>query len=502
MSLKVPESIVFHFLFELEMKTYEFARNILGRHRETFQVSDGRIYSCCVKDDVSLVVDTRGHKNPGNKVDTSDVVNHIKSFPSYVSHYTRAHSPNRRYLNSDLTVKKMYDLYVAWCGENDKIPVKEKMYYHVFSTQFNLHFKPPLKDTCQFCDSQNNKLASASEQEKVAIEREKELHLRKAEKARECLKQDKEKCSDDYFVFTFDLQKALAFPKLTTSTAYYKRNLYVYNFGCHVFNTNKAFMYVWPETEGSRGSQEIAACLVNHITTHAKGAKHIVTYSDCCTGQNRNIKLVLSLMKYLQKKETKTEIINMKFLVSGHSYLPNDSDFSFIEKRAKNTSNIFSPRDWYNIILECRKSNKYSLTEMNHEHFFSTKNLQEAITNRKKTEKGDSVNWLKMRWIRLEKKEPFTIKFKFTNSDEMDFECINIQKKVKGRPMSTLANVEQALLYPEARAISLAKKKDMMELLKFIPPIHHDYYMSLKTERGSSCKPTEDEDEQSFFYID
>lgn len=103
------------------------------------------------------------------------------------------------------------------------------MYYHVFSTHFNLHFKAPLKDTCQVCDGLKNRLLVVDEDERRVVEIEKELHLRKAQKARETLKEDQIICSDDFYVFTIGLQKALAFPKLLTSVAYYKRNLYVYD---------------------------------------------------------------------------------------------------------------------------------------------------------------------------------------------------------------------------------------------------------------------------------
>lgn len=238
-------------------------------------------------------------------------------------------------MSPDLTIKKMYDLYVKWCDENLKNPVKEKMYYHVFSTNFNLHFKPPLKDTCQKCDGLQNRLLSASEDEKKTIKIEKELHLRKAELARESLKEDKGRCHDDNLVLTFDLQKALAFPKLSTSVSYYKRNMYVYNLGVHVFNNNQAYMYVWPETEGSRGSQEIISCLLKHLAGHVNHVKHVVMYSDSCGGQNRNIKVTLSLMKYLQTQNGNTETIDLKFVVPGHSYLTNDTDFSFVEKKQK-----------------------------------------------------------------------------------------------------------------------------------------------------------------------
>ena len=58
-------------------------------------------------------------------------------------------------------------------------------------------------------------------------------------------------------------------------------------------------------------------------------------YSDSCSGQNRNIKTVLSLLKLVQSEDIKAKSIELKFLLSGHSYLPNDADFAVIEAYAK-----------------------------------------------------------------------------------------------------------------------------------------------------------------------
>lgn len=103
-------------------------------------------------------------------------------------------------------------------------------------------------------------------------------------------------------------------------------------------------MLVWPETEGSCGSQEIASCLIKYIKTYPANFEKIITYSDSCTRQNRNIKTVLSLLKLDQIMEIKAKSIEMKFLVSGHSYLPNDSDFTIIESHAKKNSKHFFSR--------------------------------------------------------------------------------------------------------------------------------------------------------------
>lgn len=74
-----------------------------------------------------------------------------------------------------------------------------------------------------------------NEDERKVIETE---HLRKAQKARESLKTTRVDVLK-IIVLTFELQKVLAFPKLSTPVANYKRNLFVYDFGVHILITKK-----------------------------------------------------------------------------------------------------------------------------------------------------------------------------------------------------------------------------------------------------------------------
>lgn len=81
------------------------------------------------------------------------------------------------------------------------------------------------------------------------FETEEQLHLSKALQARQSLKKDKAAVSGASYVVPFDLEKVFPYPKLTTSVAYYKRNMYVYNFGIYCFNNDSGYMYMWNETE-------------------------------------------------------------------------------------------------------------------------------------------------------------------------------------------------------------------------------------------------------------
>ena len=59
--------------------------------------------------------------------------------------------------------------------------------------------------------------------------------------------------------------------------------------------------------------------------------RSLVTYSDGCGGQNKNSTLIAFLYD-LHTREI-YEVLNHKFLVHGHTFLENDTDFSQIEKR-------------------------------------------------------------------------------------------------------------------------------------------------------------------------
>jgi len=116
----------------------------------------------------------------------------------------------------------MYRLYVEHCHQKSLQPVKESYYRHVFDTEFNLSFHQPLKDTCQKCDKFKMLLDVSPSRE---IEVQREIHLRKAEKIRAKLNSSKETTSSSDLCFTFDQQKTLITPSISTGVAYYKRQL-------------------------------------------------------------------------------------------------------------------------------------------------------------------------------------------------------------------------------------------------------------------------------------
>ena len=52
--------------------------------------------------------DKRGKKAPPNKTDEDAILHHINSYHPQISHYRREHAPNRRYLESHLSIRNMW----------------------------------------------------------------------------------------------------------------------------------------------------------------------------------------------------------------------------------------------------------------------------------------------------------------------------------------------------------------------------------------------------------
>lgn len=70
--------------------------------------------------------------------------------------------------------------------------------------------------------------------------------------------------------------KGGAFSRNHHIVTYYKRNMYAYQLGVHHLATDKSYMYVWNETIGSRGSQEIASSLAARVRSQANDKKYLI----------------------------------------------------------------------------------------------------------------------------------------------------------------------------------------------------------------------------------
>ena len=160
---------------------------------------------------------------------------------------------------------------------------------------------------------------------------------------------------------TFDLQKTLSLPKLSTGLAFYLRQLWLYNFGIHWIDAgkNRAHFNIRTENQAGQGSEEIGSSLLAFIEDTGIGSSptpcQLITWCDNCTGQNKNF-IILCVWQYLIATKN-FSAIEQKFPESGHTFLDSDRDFAPIEKNVRKVQNIYTIDQYSQIFIESQTKN-------------------------------------------------------------------------------------------------------------------------------------------------
>ena len=169
----------------------------------------------------------------------NDVRNHILSFPTVDSHYCRFET-TRKYLESNLNVRKMYDLYAQKCTKEQLKMLKETYYRYIFKTEFNLAFHQLKKDRCDKCEAykaQKNNSVAVTEIEESNYQE----HLSEKTSMRANREADKQSGQP---VLCFELENVITLPKAEISSFFYKRKLNLYNMTGHLVEPTRLLLYM------------------------------------------------------------------------------------------------------------------------------------------------------------------------------------------------------------------------------------------------------------------
>lgn len=136
-----------------------------------------------------------------------------------------------------------------------------------------------------------------------------------------------------YFV-TFDLQKTLPLPKLSTSIVFYLMPLWLYNLGVHLSSStqNGASFQLWTEDEGGRGCEEVCSTLMSFLDISNIRNGHLIAWSDSCAGQNKNFHTICFWQLLIKQK--RFSCIDHKLPEPGHSFMDSGRDFTHVEQEA------------------------------------------------------------------------------------------------------------------------------------------------------------------------
>lgn len=442
-----------------------------------------------LKDNIT-VTDKRGlHKNrPRSITDETKlkIREHINSFPRQESHYSRGKTENE-YLSANLNLNIMFKLFSE---KHPDISISKRVYVHVFQSDFKLKFGIPRSDTCKTCDSYFIKICAEENEQKLrSLQIESERHHMRAEAAYSQLREDQKaaQINQNNVVLFTDLQQVLYCPTLKHSSVFYQRQYSSFNYAVHDGGSGDAYMMLWHECVAQRGANEIASCFLRYITEKYKPLEHgeerkLTVWSDRCVGQNNNWRMV-SMYQLLIISKFFTQI-NQKFLVSGHSFLPCDRDFSLIERKKK-TAVVHCPRDWIEVLVSARPSNPFTVIYMDQADFKDFSVVEKGL---KKTADLKITEYL---WLQLNADDPTSVKVRKQHNILQPWQTFSLNKPQHGKghrnELPLVLNISQLKpAYNAPLPIKPQKKKDLLDMCQYLPVDKRLFYENL----SSGVSPT------------
>ncbi|CAH1959718.1 unnamed protein product [Acanthoscelides obtectus] len=266
-----------------------------------------------------------------------------------------------------------------------------------------------------------------TEESRIKIQQDSELHHRKAEAGYRFLKEDIEssKVSTTKHVLCIDMQQVLFCPTLTHSSVFYQRQYSCYNICIHNGGLNNARMNLWHESIAVRGSAEIVSALLAYIEDHFDILKpgeerHLILWSDRCVGQNNNWKVV-NLCHYLVQCHYFT-IVEQKFLCSGYSFLPCDRNFALIEQRKK-VCKVYVPDMWKEVIESASHKNAFEVKLLQQNDF------KDFAPIEKNVKKNPNLKITQYMWFRYSADDPSNVNVRPSHNTFAPWTSFNIFTK-------------------------------------------------------------------------
>jgi len=166
--------------------------------------------------------------------------------------------------------------------------------------------------------------------------------------------------------------------------------------------------------------------------------------------------------------------------LSGHSFLPNDSELGDVECAIKRQQRLYTVEDYINTMKASRINKKFVITRMEGKDFVSIESLLKQIVNRKSDTCGEKISWLQAREISLRKDKPFSI-FMRTSFSSSSASEIEIGKKSLGRRKNVFVP-KLPSLWPSGKPLSVPKLADIRSLLPLVPIDCQALYLGLLSD--------------------
>lgn len=398
----------------------------------------------------------------------------ISGLPTVVSHYSRTDNKHRKYLDADLSIAELHRRFIASNPDLKNVISYEKM-RETFNFDFNLSFGVPRKDICNVCEKFKVEIESAKvNNDHVRVKQlntEKELHQRKAEVFFEKLKnaeKDKDGCTLN---LCFDFQKNLPLPVTNIQDEYYRRQLWLHNFGIHNINNGTASMYLFTENYAHKGPNEVISCLNDYLQQmNDNKYKKLVLFCDNCFSQNKNKYLFAYLDQLCSVGMFETVTVN--YPIPGHSMMPIDRDFAQIERKRLRKQTIYCPEYYVDLIKNSRIKQPFDIvflernlrkTQAN-ERILKVKNYKSLYDDYVKPVPGIS----QAREVKFSKIGRPSLRHTMTGPfKSFAFYRVGVGRSIRREPENA---------YEASLPLKPGKIKDVIHLLSFVPESERYYY--------------------------
>lgn len=305
----------------------------------------------------------RPHRTPSEMRER--IVEWVNSLPSRESHYSRTTEVTRKYLNPDLTLVKIHQMFSE---QFETVPVTYKTFKKIVNADCEVRFGSVRSDICERCEKFHVALAAARRKnDEITIkklEEEKEDHLSQAQAFYDRLSSYDESPDPATLAICMDFEKNLPLPVTNVGPEYYKRQLWLHNFGIVNVQTNDAYMYVYSEHYAGKGPNEVISMLHHYIGLEKPADCHkLHIFCDNCFSQNKN-QFLFVFLDNLCARGMFEEIL-VTYPIPGHSYMPVDRAFALIEKKKLKTQSLAGPEDWLEIIKGARRVKPFKICNVN-----------------------------------------------------------------------------------------------------------------------------------------
>ncbi|XP_049768938.1 uncharacterized protein LOC126106626 [Schistocerca cancellata] len=276
-------------------------------------------------------------------------------------------------------------------------------------------------------------------------------------------------------VIALDMQQTFHTPKLIVGPAFYKRKMCAYNYGIHDCGSNKGYMFLWSEKDGGQGADEVGSCLLKYLEITNPQTKHLHIIIDNCKGQTKN--WTINALERSLVAIKRFDSVQHYFPVVGHTMLPCDRDFGYVERYARNRHPIvYTPDEWAEVIKSASPKH-FIVTKMERENFRSLESLKTLTSKRTESTSGDPHHFSEATQFKFESEDPFKLSVKHSYSDIGAFMSMDIRVKKKGRLLEPNP-YQLPIKCRNPLPINQKKFDDVLSLMPYIPAENQDFFRS------------------------